>query len=79
MQIAITPEIETILTEYAGSQNISPEMLVQNVLKEWFGSRTKEQKQADVLLKEGYQATRQESLRLAKEFEAADAENWDDY
>ncbi len=39
MQITLTPEIETILTEYAGSQNISPEMLVQNMLKEWFGSR----------------------------------------
>ena len=41
MQIAITPEIEIILTEYAGSRNISPELLVQNVLKEWFGSRTR--------------------------------------
>ncbi|GEM_PF-3313633 len=115
MQVTLTPEIETILTEYAGSQNISPEMLIQNVLKEWFGSRivaeqsdgdktladhlaigvlssseyvsggaqmSKEQKQtevADALLKEGYQAARQESLKLTKEFEAADTENWDDY
>ncbi len=116
MQITLTPEIETILTEYAVSRNISPELLVQNVLKEWFGSRiaaeqsdgdktpadhladhigvlsssgyvsggaqmSKEQKQteaADALLKEGYQAARQESLKLTKEFEAADTENWDD-
>ncbi len=39
MQITLAPEIESILTEYALRQNISPELLVQNVLKEWLGSR----------------------------------------
>ncbi|MFQ5637263.1 MAG: ribbon-helix-helix domain-containing protein [bacterium] len=31
------------------------------------------------LLQEGYQSARSESLELAKEFEAADLEGWDEY
>lgn len=31
------------------------------------------------LLKEGYSATRKESLSLSREFEAVDLEGWDEY
>lgn len=38
----------------------------------------KENKMAD-LLAEGYQATKNESLEIAKEFDSLDIENWDEY
>ena len=39
----------------------------------------KEKEEMDKLLAEGYQAVAKESLVLAKEFESADLEDWDDY
>ena len=33
----------------------------------------------DAMLEEGYKATRSESLALAKHFEPADLEGWDEY
>jgi metal-responsive CopG/Arc/MetJ family transcriptional regulator len=39
----------------------------------------KEKEEMEKLLIEGYQATAKESLALAKEFEDADLEGWDDY
>ena len=38
----------------------------------------KEKKMA-LLLAEGYQATKNEGIEIAKEFESIDMENWDDY
>ena len=38
-----------------------------------------EKERLNALLAEGYQATRQESLDLAKEFEQVDTEGWDEY
>ena len=38
-----------------------------------------EKEKLNALLAEGYQATRQESLDLAKEFEQVDTEGWDEY
>ena len=38
----------------------------------------KEKKMA-ALLAEGYQATKNEGLKITKEFEAIDIENWDEY
>ena len=39
----------------------------------------KEREEMENLLIEGYQAAAKESLTLAKEFESADLEGWDDY
>ena len=39
----------------------------------------KEKEAMEVLLVEGYQAAAKESLAVAKEFENADLEGWDDY
>ncbi len=36
-------------------------------------------KNLEALLCEGYQAEKEEGLKMTKEFEAADFENWDDY
>jgi metal-responsive CopG/Arc/MetJ family transcriptional regulator len=36
-------------------------------------------KELEKLLVDGYQATAKESVALAKEFEAADLEGWDEY
>ncbi len=33
----------------------------------------------EALLAEGYQATKSEGLEIAKEFDAIDIENWDEY
>ena len=38
-----------------------------------------QKEQLEILLEEGYKAARQESLALAKEFEPADLEGWDEY
>ena len=39
----------------------------------------KEKEAMEMLLVEGYQAAAKESLAVAKEFESADLEGWDDY
>lgn len=36
-------------------------------------------KKMKALLAEGYQATKNEGLEIAKEFDAIDIENWDEY
>ena len=36
-------------------------------------------KNQEALLCEGYQAEKEEGLKMTKEFEAVDFENWDDY
>jgi len=38
-----------------------------------------ENEQLQMLLEEGYKATRQESTAIAKEFEPVDLEGWDEY
>jgi len=38
-----------------------------------------ERERLESLLAEGYRASREESLKLVREFEAADIEGWDDY
>ena len=50
---------------------------IAEALRERVGKIQNEQLQK--LLEEGYQATRQESLDIAKEFEPVDLEGWDDY
>jgi metal-responsive CopG/Arc/MetJ family transcriptional regulator len=37
------------------------------------------EKKLEALLSEGYQAEKKEGLKLTKEFEAVDFENWDEY
>ena len=41
--------------------------------------RQLEQEKLDTLLAEGYQASRQENLDLAGEFETVDTEGWNEY
>ena len=41
--------------------------------------REAENEKIEKLLEEGYRATRQESLDLAKEFQETDLEGWDEY
>lgn len=41
--------------------------------------RQLKEKKMDILLAEGYQATKNEGLDITKEFEAIDKENWDEY
>jgi metal-responsive CopG/Arc/MetJ family transcriptional regulator len=36
-------------------------------------------KKLEALLSEGYQAEKEEGLKITKEFEAIDFENWDEY
>ena len=38
-----------------------------------------EKEKLDALLAEGYQASKQESIELVKEFEGIDIEGWDEY
>jgi propanediol utilization protein len=37
------------------------------------------EKKLEALLGEGYQAEKEEGLKITKEFEAVDFENWDEY
>lgn len=41
--------------------------------------RQLKEKEREVILKEGYKATKTEGLQITKEFETADIENWDGY
>ncbi|MDA3788129.1 MAG: hypothetical protein PF503_06505 [Desulfobacula sp.] len=41
--------------------------------------RQLKEKTLEVILAEGYQATKNEGLKITKEFEAIDIENWDEY
>lgn len=41
--------------------------------------RQMKKKKLEELLAEGYQATKNEGLEIAKDFEAVDSENWDEY
>ena len=50
---------------------------IAEILREKFEKIKEEELQK--LLEEGYKARRQESLSIAKEFESADLEGWDEY
>ena len=75
LNITIPEELAGQLDKLVGPRNKShfiTEALRQRI------AEIKEQKLKQIL-EEGYKARKQESLSLAKEFEAVDMEGWDEY
>ena len=75
LNITISQELARALNELAGSRKRS--QFIAEALKREISQRRKEE--LDRTLEEGYRATARESAALAKEFERADLEGWDDY
>jgi metal-responsive CopG/Arc/MetJ family transcriptional regulator len=75
LNITLPQDVAQQLDELVGPKRKS--RFITETLRERIERIRKEQLQR--LLEEGYQATRQESLAIAKEFEPVDLEGWDDY
>ena len=75
LNITIPQELARTLNELAGPRKRS--RFIVEALKREISQRRKED--LDRALEEGYRATARESAALAKEFENADLEGWDDY
>lgn len=75
LNITIPKELARTLNECAGSRKRS-QFIVEAVTRQ-IDQRKKEE--LERTLEEGYRATAGESSVLAKEFEEADLEGWDDY
>ncbi len=75
LNITLPKELAQSLNKYTGNRKRShfiTEAIRQRI-------EQKEKKELEKNLEEGYQAVRQESLALAKEFETTDLEGWDEY
>jgi len=75
LNITIPKELARTLNEFAGPRKRS-QFIVEAITKQ-IDQRQKEE--LEKALEEGYKATVGESSVLAKEFEEADLEGWDDY
>ena len=75
LNITIPKELARTLNEFAGPRKRS-RFIVEAVKKQIDQKRKEEIEKA---LEEGYRAAAKESSTLAKEFEVADLEGWDDY
>ncbi len=75
MNITLPEELAQKLDELAGHKKKS--QFIAQALKQKIEQLQNEQLQ--LLLEEGYKSSKQESSRIAKEFEAIDLEGWDEY
>lgn len=75
LNISIPQELARTLNELAGPRKRS--QFIAAALEREISQRQKED--LDRALEEGYRATAREGAALAKEFENADLEGWDDY
>ncbi len=75
LNITIPKELAQALNKFAGNRKRS-RFIVEAVRKQIDQKRKEE---LEEVLEEGYRVTAKESSALAKEFEGADLEGWDDY
>lgn len=75
LNVTLPRELARQLENLAGPRNKS--RFIAETLRQRIEKIQNEQLQ--LLLEEGYKSTGQESLDLAKEFEFADLEGWDEY
>ena len=75
LNITLPEQLARQLDNLAGRRNKS--RFIAETLRQRIESIENERLQ--MLLEEGYKSARQESLDLAKEFEFADLEGWDEY
>lgn len=75
LNITLPKELAQALNKLTGPRKRS--RFISEAIRQRIEQREKEE--LDKTLEEGYRATGAESLALAKEFEAADLEGWDEY
>ena len=75
MNITLPEELAQKLDELAGHKKKS--QFIAEALRQKMEQLQNAQLQS--LLEEGYKSTKQESISMAKEFEAIDLEGWNDY
>lgn len=75
MNISIPEELARKMNELTGPRKKSN--FIAEALKHWIEETQREKIQQD--LEEGYKARKKESTEMAKEFENADLEGWDEY
>ena len=75
LNITIPKELARTLNEFAGPKKRS--RFIVEAVKNHIDQKRK--KELEMTLEEGYRATAKETSALAKEFEGADLEGWDDY
>jgi metal-responsive CopG/Arc/MetJ family transcriptional regulator len=75
LNITIPEELARQLDKLVGPRNKSH--FIAEALKQRIGEIQEEE--LNKILEEGYKARKQESLSIAKEFEAVDVEGWDEY
>ena len=75
LNITIQEELARQLDELVGPRKKSH--FIAEALKQRIGEIQEEE--LNTILKEGYKARKQQSLSIAREFEAVDIEGWDEY
>jgi len=75
LNITIPEELARQLEKLVGPRNKSH--FIAEALKQRIGEIQEEE--LNKILEEGYKARKQESLSIAKDFEAVDVEGWDEY
>jgi metal-responsive CopG/Arc/MetJ family transcriptional regulator len=75
LNVILPKDLVESLNEIAGPRNRS--RVVSESIREYIGQRRK--LELEKQLQEGYRASAKESVALAREFEAADLEGWDEY
>lgn len=75
INITLPTSVAEALNQYSGTRKRS--QFIAEAIK--MRIRQLEAKKMAALLTEGYQATKNEGLKITKEFETADLENWDEY
>jgi len=75
LNITLPRELAKALDEFTGPRKRSP--FIAEALRQRIEQMEREELAKN--LEEGYRATEQEGLVLAKEFETADLEGWDEY
>ena len=75
LNITLPKELAHALDKVTGSRKRSH--FIAEALRQRIEQMEKEE--LEKILEEGYRATAQENLAIAKEFEAVDLEGWDEY
>ena len=75
LNITIPKELARALSKHAGPRKRS--QCIAEAVRRYIDEKEKED--LEKALEEGYRATTRESTALAKEFEYADLEGWDEY
>jgi metal-responsive CopG/Arc/MetJ family transcriptional regulator len=75
LNVILPKDLVESLNEIAGPRNRS--RVVSESIREYIGQRKKSELEKQ--LQEGYRASAKENVALAREFEAADLEGWDEY